>query len=187
MNNRKHILASLVFGIFGFTILNGCSVGSKIIVSAREVQYPVSYTNSFYDHQNRLIEAGDYSNVHELNFRFTKWGVHSLIEIQNSEDISNRLNAIIEQYDGDAIVNLSISVNNPSGKNGLMWVSKTISIASSGLFALLAITDPNPEYTAVAVGSGLVSLFIPGAAEIKIEGTVIRFNNRPPNLLNQDY
>ncbi len=155
-------------------IASGCSVGAKIAVSASNVQYPVSQTSSFYDNQNQLKTDSEYEPVKDFNFTFTKWGISSMIEIKNSEDISNRLNKIIEKHDGDAIVNLRISVNNPAGKNGLLWFSKTLTTTASVLFTFLAISDPQPEFAAIAVGSTGIALFTPAAADIKVEGTVVR-------------
>lgn len=159
------------------TLISGCSVGAKIAVSASDVQYPVSQTSSFYDTQNRLITKGDYEPIKDFNFMFTKWGVSSMIEIKNSEDISERLNKIIEKHNGDAIVNLRISVNNPGGKNGLLWFSKTLTTTASVLFTFLAISDPQPEFTAIAVSSTGIALFTPAAADIKVAGTVVRISD----------
>ncbi|WP_421775035.1 hypothetical protein [Gracilimonas sp.] len=158
-------------------LISGCSVGAKIAVSAYDVQHPVSQTGSFYDSQNLLKTEADYEPVKDFNFTFTKWDVSSIIEIKNSEDISNRLNKIIEKHDGDAIVNLRISVHNPAGKNGLLWFSKTLTTTASVLFTFLAISDPQPEFTAIAVSSTGIALFTPAAADIKVAGTVVRISD----------
>jgi outer membrane murein-binding lipoprotein Lpp len=173
---RTNSTKLLTLGIFllAGVLTSGCSVGAKIAVSASDVQYPVSQTNSFYSQHNHLITEDQYEALKEFGFTFTKWGVSSMVELKNSEDISNRLNKIIEKHDGDAIVNLRISVNNPTGKNGLLWFSKTLTVTSSVLFTFLAISDPQPEFTAIAIGSTVVALFTPAAADILVEGTVVR-------------
>ncbi|MEQ8523166.1 hypothetical protein [Gracilimonas sp.] len=167
----------VIFLLAGITF-SGCSVGAKITVTASEIDYPVSHTSSFYNQQDRLQTEEQYEAVKNFGFTFTKWGVSSLIEIENSEDISNRLNKIIEKNGGDAIVNLHISVNNPTGKNGLLWFSKTITTTASVLFSFLAISDPKPEFAAIAVGSTAAALFTPAAADIRVEGTVVRISER---------
>ncbi|MCP9291960.1 hypothetical protein [Gracilimonas sediminicola] len=171
-NNTK--LFSLAILFLTGVLTSGCSVGAKIAVSATDVQYPVSQTNSFYTQQNQLTTEDQYEALKDFSFTFTKWGISSMIEIKNSEDISNRLNKIIEKHDGDAIVNLRISVNNPAGKNGLLWFSKTLTTTASVLFTFLAIADPQPEFTAIAVSSTGLALFTPAAADVKVEGTVVR-------------
>lgn len=159
------------------TLISGCSVGAKITVSASDVQYPISQTGSFYDSQNQLKTEAEYEPIKDFNFTFTKWGISSMIEIKNSEDISNRLNNIIEKNGGDAIVDLRISVHNPAGKNGLLWFSKTLTTTASVLFTFLAISDPQPEFTAIAVSSTGIALFTPAAADIKVAGTIVRISD----------
>ncbi|MGN8224483.1 hypothetical protein [Gracilimonas sp. BCB1] len=126
MKTSSYKAVSLIVLLHTVVLISGCSVGAKIAVSAFDVQYPVSQTSSFYDSQNQLKTEADYEPVKDFNFTFTKWGVSSMIEIRNSEDISNRLNNIIEKNGGDAIVDLQISVNNPAGKNGLLWFTKRL-------------------------------------------------------------
>lgn len=178
--NRRLNKFLLTLSLPGILFLGGCSVGATIAVSAKKVHYPVSYTDSFYSPDNQLVLPGEYEALKDFSFTFTKWGVSSLIEIRNSEDISDRLNKIIENENenGDAITNLRISINNPPGRNGLLWFSKALTITSSALFTFLAISDSEhrPEFTAIAAGSALTALFTPAAVDIKVEGTVIQFS-----------
>lgn len=176
MKNRMNLFL-LSLSLPGILFLNGCSVGATVAVSGKKVHYPVSYTDSFYSSDNQLVLSSEYEVLKDFSFTFTKWGVSSWIEIRNSEDISNRLNNIIENENGDAITNLKISVNNPPGRNGFLWFTKAITITSSTLFTFLAISDSEhrPEFTAIAAGSALAALFTPAAVDIKVEGTVIQF------------
>lgn len=173
--NRLYFLL-LLLALPIIILMSGCSVGAKVAVTAREVEHPVSYTHSFYNSDDELVLSNDYEELTDFSFTFTKWGVSSWIEIQNSEDISNRLNKIIEKENGDAITNLKISINNPSGKNGLLWFSKVITISASALFTFLAITDDEhrPGFAGIAAGSTLAALFTPAAVDIKVEGTVVK-------------
>ncbi len=178
MTSRMHFVL-LILLMPTLVFLNGCSVGATVAVTAKEVDHPVSYTHSFYNSNDELVVSGSYEELKDFSFTFTKWGVSSWIEIRNSEDISNRLNKIIEKENGDAITNLKISINNPSGKNGLLWFSKVITISASALFTFLAISDSDhrPEFTAIAAGSTLAALFTPAAVDIKVEGTVVKRTN----------
>ncbi|MCA1802126.1 MAG: hypothetical protein LC662_06675 [Rhodothermaceae bacterium] len=163
----------------GILFLDGCSVGATVTVSAQKVHYPVSFTDSFYSPDNQLVLRGQYEALKDFSFTFTKWGVSSWIEIRNSEDISRRLNQIIENENGDAITNLKISVNNPPVRNWVLWFSKVITITSAAIFTLLALSesDHQPKYMAIAAGSVIVALFTPAVVDIKVEGTVIQFTN----------
>lgn len=174
MRTSNFSLPLLVIFLLSGVLFSGCSVGAKITVTASEIEHPVSQTSSFYNQQDQLLTEEQYETIKNFDFTFTKWGVSSLIEIENSEDISKRLNRIIEKNNGDAIVNLRISVNNPAGKNGLLWFSKTITTTASVLFSFLAISDPKPEFTAIAAGSTAAALFTPAAADIRVQGTVVR-------------
>lgn len=157
--------------------LSGCSVGASVAVNAKKVEYPVSFTDSFYSSDNQLILNGEYESLKDFSFTFTKWGVSSWIEIRNSEDISNRLNKIIENENGDAITNLKISIKNPPVRNGVLWFTKAVAITSSALFTVMAVSDSDRRggYTAIAAGSTLAALFTPATVDIKVEGTVIQF------------
>lgn len=157
--------------------LSGCSVGATVAVNAKKVQYPVSFTDSFYSSDNQLILNGEYDALKDFSFTFTKWGVSSLIEIKNSEDISNRLNEIIENENGNAITNLKISINNPPGRNGLLWFSKAVTITLSVIFTVMVMSESERvgRYSAIAAGSAFAALFTPAAVDIKVEGTVIQF------------
>ena len=177
MNSRMNLFL-LTLSLPGILFLGGCSVGATVTVSAQKVQYPVSFTDSFYSPDNQLVLRGEYEALKDFSFTFTKWGVSSWIEIRNSEDISKRLNNIIENENGNAITNLRISINNPPGKNGLLWFLKAITITSSALFTFLALSDSDHqlEYVNIAAGSVLVALFTPAAVNIKVEGTVIQYS-----------
>ncbi|MEX2603732.1 MAG: hypothetical protein WD361_06000 [Gracilimonas sp.] len=160
--------------LLSFYVLCGCSVGAQVSINAAHVNSPVSQTNSFYTQNDKLILTDHYEVVESFSHTFTKWGVSSIINIRNEEDISEKLNSIIAKHDGDGIVDLTISVNNPPFINGMMWFTKTVALTAALISIPATIIEPKRGYALTAAGSSVVYLFTPAAAEIKIEGKVVR-------------
>ncbi len=172
--NSKSKILFLLLSLAGYLLINGCSVGAKVKLNAANIEYPVSQTNSFYTANNRLILPGQYEVEEEFSFTFTKWGVSSPIEIKSEEDISNRLNAIIQQHNGDAIVDLTISVHNPPVRNGLLWFTKTVAFWTALIFTPLTLIEPKSDHAIIAASSIGLYMFTPATAIIKVEGKVVR-------------
>ena len=173
--NRIVLFALLLFGIGSA----GCTVGAKVGIHASTVEYPVSQSSSFYSPEGELIISDNYELLEPFSFNFKKWGVSSVFEIKTSADISQRLNHIIEEQGGDAIVDLTISVRNTTS-NSFMLFLKSSAFITALITTPLTISEPKPVRAAVATGSLLSYLFMPGNADIKIEGTVIRLLDENP-------
>lgn len=169
-NNLK--LASLNLFI-SFMLCTACSVGALVNIKADKIEHPVSHTNNFYAPNGTLIESDGYEIQKEFSFTFTKWGVSSVIDIEREEDISDELNDIISENDGDAIVDLTVSVAN-SPANGFTFFTKVTSLWGALIFTPLAIIDSSRDYAIIAAGSAIVYIFTPAAADIKIEGKVVK-------------
>ena len=107
------------------------------------------------------------------SFSFTKWGVSSVIDIEREEDISKELNNIIKKNNGDAIVDLTISVSNPP-INGFTFFTKVMSLWGALIFTPLTIIEPSRDYAIIAASSIVLYIFTPAAADIKIEGKVVK-------------
>ncbi len=172
---NKSRLSILFATIFGAIIFAGCSVGTKVLVTADELEYPVSQTSSFYTPDGKLAVSENFEILEDFEFTFTKWGVSSVLNIDNQQDISSRLNAVIEEHNGSAITNLTISVYNPPVRNGLMLFVKTVSLTAALISIPVTAIEPSQEGAVIALSSSLIYLFTPAAADIKIEGTVVRF------------
>ena len=168
--------ALLILSLGSLLFLNGCSVGTKVSVHASDVSYPVSQTSSFYSPNDELMEVGDYELLDSFSFDFRKWGISGVIDIKSDADISAKLDEIIEQNNGDAIVDMKISVHSP-GINSFLWYTKVIAFLTAIIATPITLAEPSPTGAYIATGSTLVYLFTPAAAEIKIEGTVVRLNS----------
>jgi hypothetical protein len=165
---------------FGLTVLlagsiaiAGCSVGATVNLEAPTVGYPVSMTSSFHTSDHRLVVPGRYEVLDRFSFTFTKWGVASDITIEGDEDLSTRLDAIVERHGGDAIVDMRISVRNPA-RNGFLLMVKSVAIASTLITVPLFVISPDLTTGLVALGSIGVYAFTPAAALIRVDGTVVR-------------
>lgn len=168
---KKYILPVLLSSCL---FIDGCTVGARVKLSAASVEFPVSQTNSFYTANNHLVLPTQYEVQREFSFTFTKWGVSSPVEIRSKADISDKLNAIIRQDNGDAIVDLTISVSNPPVRNGLLWFTKAMALWTALISIPLTIIEPKTTHAVIAASATAVYLFIPAAAVIKVEGKVVR-------------
>jgi hypothetical protein len=151
----------------------GCSVGVLVNIKAPEISHPVSHTDNFYTAQGELITEGEYEVIKPFSFTFTKWGIHSIIEIDREVDISDDLNRIINKNKGDAIVELTISVSDPP-VNDLTFFTKMVSLWGSLIFIPLTIAEPSNDYAIIAASSVVVYIFTPGAADINVDGKVVK-------------
>ncbi len=165
------IFLNVIFGCFLF--ISNCSVGALVNIKAVDIDYPISHTNSFYSKNDSLNNAGQYKVLKEFSFSFTKWGVASLIDIEREEDISTELNKFIEKNNGDAIINLTISVSNPA-INGFTFFIKSVSFWTTLVATSLAITESSGSHAMVAAGSLGLYLYTPAAVDIKVEGQVVK-------------
>jgi hypothetical protein len=167
MNKFTYLLAGITVFYFG------CYVGTTARVKSDHLEYPVSYTESFYTPDFNLVNSEHYSTVKHFNLSFTKWGISPPLNIGSEEEISDRLNQVIRENDGDAAVRMVVSVNS-TPVNDYLFIPKAISFAI-GLVAIpLVITDPTKENAVLAASAIAVYLFTPGAATITLEGDVVR-------------
>lgn len=155
-----------------------CSVGTKVQIKADQMEYPVSQSNSFYSADDQLTLTDNYEILDDFSITFTKWGVSSIINIHSHEDISDRLNKIIEEQNGDAIIDMTISVYNPPVRNGLLLFAKTVALSAVLIATPITIIKPSRESVIIAGSSGLLYLFTPAAADIRVEGKVVRVSNK---------
>ena len=161
----------------GIAICNyGCYVGAKVHVKTDHLSYPVSYTESFYTHDLKLKARDDYKKIKHISFSFTKWGISAPLNISSDEDISERLNDVIKENEGDALVNVVVSVNS-TPVNGVLMVPKSLGFIIGLVGIPLFISEPTGENAALAAGAIVVYLFTPGAATINIEGDIIKIKS----------
>jgi len=172
MNNKSSLIYITVLLISSLYI-GGCSVGALVNVKAPEITHPVSHTDNFYTANGELIKDAQYKVLEPFSFTFTKWGVASIIDIERDADISDELNKLIKKNEGDAIVNLTVSVSNPP-INGFTFFTKVVSLWGSLIFIPLTIAEPSRDYAIIAASSVVLYIFTPAAAEINVKGKVVK-------------
>jgi hypothetical protein len=173
MKNCSKIVFLVVLLICCSLILNGCYVGARVNLTSSHCDFPVSYTNNFYDSEYNLVGIEDYEILEEFTYEFTKWGITSPLNIESEEDISKTLNDIIKKNNADAIVDLQVSVSS-SALNGFFLFAKILSFWGVLVSTPLLIADPSTEYAVVAASSVIVYLFTPAASHIKVEGKLVK-------------
>ncbi|MBO6536780.1 MAG: hypothetical protein JJ966_11180 [Balneolaceae bacterium] len=161
-----------IFLITGF----GCSVGTKLSIEANSLKYPISQSPSVFLRDGELANENEYEYVTDFSYDFKKWG-NSTLNIQSDVDISNQLNEIIEENNGDAIVNLEVSMRNTSA-NSIMLFVKSIALMGSMISAAVTVSEPTLESSAFTGGFIATYLFTPANIDVQISGTVIRFVDR---------
>lgn len=171
--NRSFPLLMIVFSLLTFS---GCTVGVKVLVDAPDVQYPVSQTSNFYS-GDQLILSDGYEEIDQFEFTFSRLGTSGIIDLGARVDLSDQLNKIIEEHNGDAITNLTVSVHNPPVANGLLWFVKTVALTATVASTFITIIEPQRVPALIAVGSAAVYVFTPAKATIKVEGSVVRILN----------
>lgn len=170
-NKYLRSVSVLVFALLLF--LYSCSVGVLVNIKAQEITHPVSHTDNFYTPAGELITKGEYEVIKPFSLTFTKWGISGIIEIDREEDISDDLNRLIDKNKGDAIVELTISVSDPP-VNNLTFFTKMVSLWGSLIFIPLTAIEPSRENAIIAASSVILYIFTPGAADINIEGKVVK-------------
>jgi hypothetical protein len=167
MNSLSKILITWLAFVF-----QGCFVGTQVNMKSDHLEYPVSFTNSFYSLDHTLVDSG-YQVIDDFSFSFTKWGISKPLNIAGDEDISARLNNIIQKKNGDAIVALAISVKS-APVNGILVITRILSLGLGLLWTAVLLTDQNTDYAIRAVGASVVYLFMPAATEVTIRGKVVK-------------
>jgi hypothetical protein len=159
--------------ITGLTfVFQGCFVGTQVNIKSDHLEYPVSYTESFYTLDHTLVDSA-YQIIEDFSFSFTKWGISRPLNIAGDEDISARLNNIIKEKNGDAIVALTISVKS-APVNGFLLTTRILSLGIGLLWVAVLVTDQNTNYAIRAASASAVYLFMPAATEVTIRGKVVK-------------
>lgn len=170
---NKYLSPFILIIVTSMLITNGCTVGVKVLVDAPDVEYPVSQTSNFYAGE-RLVLNDEYEILDNFEFTFSRLGTSGIINLVSRVDLSNELNRIIKEQNGDAITNLSVSVHNPPVANGLLWFVKTVALTATLASTTITIIEPDRVPALIAAGSAAVYVFTPAKATIKVEGYVVR-------------
>ncbi|MCK4560683.1 MAG: hypothetical protein KAV45_12935 [Calditrichia bacterium] len=176
MKNKNELFFILLIIVCAVFFISGCYVVAKVNIHASDLEYPVSYTDSFYDDQFKTTYPGTYTIIEEFSIEFTKWSLSFPINTESDEDISKKLNEIIKKNNGDGIVELKITVSD-SPINSLTLFTKIVSFWGliAGTASLLA--DGTKDAAILAGCSLAIYLLSPAAANINIEGKVVKIDH----------
>lgn len=151
-------------------------VGASATIKADRLRYPVSLSTGIYDDRLRLLAPGDYQVVDEFSFTIRKWGIFwSVLTFGENEDISRRLNQIVREKEGDAIIDLTFTTIN----SDLNFLLQYASVAAVGITAYSNLQQ-NPRFAPIVIAFGSTFL-IPGAIDVYVEGKVVRFTSGVSN------
>ncbi|GEM_PF-3658865 len=86
----------------------GC-MGNKAVIklSAKKTDFPVSLSQSVYDVKYNVLTKNRYRVIKHFKYRYDKYSITRFFP-RKEIDLSNRLNELMDKYNGDAIVNLSV-------------------------------------------------------------------------------
>ena len=154
----------------------GCYVGARFDLEAPNLEYPASMSQSVHNEELQVLAPGDYEEVNRFTLSFTGWSIGFPLSPNPKKDISDRLNEIVKEKGGDAIVGLAFTVgNNPL--NGATMVVKGISWVTFVASTLALIgNDPNKSGMAITASVSLAAiLLLPTAGDFTVSGTVVKF------------
>jgi hypothetical protein len=136
--------------LFSLIQMQGCS-SSKGVIKFTSLKYPASMSAFLYDQNRHIVMKGmELDSLTSFKYTKTFWHLaYGLIPLTKGESISNDLNAIVEKYKGDGIINLSITIEQGA-------VNKVYSF-----FMYL------PSYIPI----------LPSSANITISGEVVKLSN----------
>ena len=124
LNTKFKINIFLIFLIF----IIGCA-SSRILLSAKKVNFPVSLTEYIYDEQYNLLAKGNYFIIHKMKLKYSNYTV-SPFSKPKSINLSDTLLSILRKYEGDAIVNLIIKGRASTSHNAM---GQLVTILSLGI------------------------------------------------------
>ena len=110
-------------------ILSSCS-GGRMFIAAKTLEHPVSTTEGIYDQKLKLLSKDNYTVIDHFEFNLSAVSFFwTWIPISNHKDISDKLDNILKDKGGDAIVNLSIKTGTMmSGEAFLNFFSSVIPV-----------------------------------------------------------
>lgn len=173
MNSRiRGICLPIIFLIIAM-VQSGCYVGTLTHVTADELEYPVTLSNVMID-SGYFVAIEDYQEIATFTSRHHWIGWAWPLQIPRNKDISGILNRVIEEHDGDAVVDLKIHVAD-SPANALSLLAKTTAVVG-GIVGGVMMFHPDGHAGQGALlfaGSSAVFTLAPGFTWVKIEGTVV--------------
>ncbi len=143
----------------------GCCV-SKGALNFSTLEYPTSMSAYLYDqNQDVVMKDRELESIHSFEFKKTFWNLaYGLIPLTKEESISDTLNFLVEKYEGDGIINLTISIEQG-------FISKL-----SGLFLFVPSYFPIfPSSTKITISGEVVKLKNPTSSYMFIKAGKVEF------------
>lgn len=102
-------IVKFVLGVAVSAMLVACA-GVRCRVIAPQVNQPVSMTPAVFNASGNIVTAGPPNIVTHFRFKRCNWAVFwTLIPLSSKiVDLSGELNNLLAQYQGDAVVNLTV-------------------------------------------------------------------------------
>jgi hypothetical protein len=156
---------------------HGCIVGTRGNIEANDLTAPVAFTYTIHDYAGNVIDERDYIVVSNFSFSYVQRGINYPLSIKHDRDISDELNRLIAEHNGDAIVGFTVVAENATGMNSLPIVAKSIGwMGVAGGLAMTGTWSSNGWSGPILLGSSLaVALFTPGYTNITVYGDIVRF------------
>lgn len=107
--NEIKIFKAAIFLIAAF-LLNSCAGRPEIIITADNIEYPLVTGYYLHNKQLKVVGPKDYTIIDPLEITFYRWYIgRQLIPLSSNEiDISEKINEIVKEKGGDAVINFSI-------------------------------------------------------------------------------
>jgi hypothetical protein len=105
---RVLILAIVVILLIQIT---GCS-STRGLINFSSLNYPASMSAFLCDQNQKVVMKGrELETLYSFEHKKTFWSlVYGLIPLSQGESINKYLNSIVDQYKGDGIINLTITI-----------------------------------------------------------------------------
>ena len=109
MNKPRGRSAGLAIALGG--LLAGCA-GARVEVTARRAAYPISMSSSVRDDSGTLLDIRSLKIASGFHFEATRLGIlYSGVTPRGALDISDAVNAQVSAAQGEAIIRLSVTVD----------------------------------------------------------------------------
>jgi len=141
------------------TMQNTGCISTKGTIGFDGLKYPASMSAFLYDENyNTVMKGRDLETLHSFKYKTTYWSLgYGLIPLNPDDRISDTLNQMVDQFGGDGIINLAVSIEHGDINkvvSFLMYVPGYMPVFPSG--AKITVTGEivkllNPEsYTEVS-------------------------------------
>ena len=72
---------TIVYIVYCSFFISNCTVGLNTGIRASSIEAPVSFTETFYADNFRLVDSTDFRVLKSFSIEFTKWGISSPLDL----------------------------------------------------------------------------------------------------------